>query len=125
MKDFLSEFCSIRNFSFGDDEYHTPIFSIESRTEEFAHEWADLLRWEVHHSDDLLPGKLIFCIMCCYLGARLLYSNFSPEIYPDLIGTLACFREVLHSYDSTDSKLYGFEVLPSYSIHDTEYNERN
>jgi hypothetical protein len=52
-----------------------------------------------------------------YLCTRLLHSDFSAEIYPDLVGWLASLGEVLGSDDSADSDLYRFEIGPGDNVH--------
>ena len=71
---WLSELRPIRDFSLRDSEYDASIFLVESCAEELTYEWSYLLRWEVHHSHDLLTDEFFFCIVYRDLRARLLHS---------------------------------------------------
>ena len=103
---WLSELRPIRDFSIRDSEYDASIFEVESRTEELTYEWSYLLRWEVHHSDDLFTDEFFFCIVYCDLRARLLHSDLGSEIYPYFVCRFVCFREVFYSDDSSSAKFY-------------------
>ena len=59
----LSELGSVWNMAFWDREDDTSIFTVESRTEEFTHEWTDLFRRKIHHTDYLLPEEFFFAVV--------------------------------------------------------------
>ena len=117
MSNILSKFCSIRNFSFWYSEDYWSIFSVESCTEKLTYKWSDLLWREVHHSDYLLSYECFFAVVIRNLGTWLLDSDFSSEIYPDLIGTFASLWEIFCTYYGTDTEFHGFKFRPSESFH--------
>ena len=49
--------------AFWDREDDTSVFTVESRTEEFTHEWTDLFRRKIHHTDYLLPEEFFFAVV--------------------------------------------------------------
>ena len=65
----LSEFCTIRNYSFRDCEDDGSVLSIESRTEEFTPEGSYLLRREIHDADYLLAHEFVSSVVDGDLGA--------------------------------------------------------
>ena len=120
---YLSEFCAIWYRTFWDRENHRSIFTVESGTEEFTDERSDPLRWEIHHTDYLLPEEFFFAVVDSDLSTWLLRADLSSEIHPELVGTFASFREIFHTDDCSHTELDGFEVWPRNCIHEGEYRE--
>lgn len=109
LEDFLSEFCSIWNFSLRYSEYYRAIFSVESCTKKFAHKWSNLFWREIHDSDYLLADQLIFRVVCSDLRTGLFDSDFSSEIDPDFISTLTSLWEIFYTQYRTDTEFDGFK----------------
>ena len=109
--------------AFWDREDDTSVFTVESRTEEFTHEWTDLFRRKIHHTDYLFPEEFFFAVVDSDLSTWLLRADLSSEIHPELVGAFASFRKILHTDDGTDTEFDGFEVLPRNCIHEGEYKK--
>lgn len=51
-----------------------------------------------------------------YLSTRLLHSDISAEVDPELVGRFSCLRKILNRDDGSYTEFDGFEFLPSDSF---------